>query len=181
MEGAEEKRRNTFQQLDGKVLFHMLLDYGRITQLCTLKSSQFTASESPTSSLPISKPESSDYKPCEMLAPASTRSRKTRFPGECAFPTTTREARSTETSDTAAVSHPMRIINMANDKYQSKPTYNVKSLHNWRPERSKTRGIPRAIHLDITGSFPFIAKWGETSSVRSMWAWLSVALHNMTG
>jgi hypothetical protein len=30
MAGTEEKRRNTYQQLDGKELFQMLLDYGRI-------------------------------------------------------------------------------------------------------------------------------------------------------
>lgn len=111
----------------------MLLDYGRITQLCTRKSSQITASESPTSSLPISKPKSSDYKPCETPAAASTRSRKNRFLEEYAFSTIskyTREALSTEASETAVVSHPMRIINMANDEYQSKPTSNVESLHN---------------------------------------------------
>jgi hypothetical protein len=68
-----------------------------------------------------------------MPSPGSTRSRKTSFTGEYAFPTTgkyTREALSTEASETAAVSHPMRIINMANDEYQSKPTSNVESLQN---------------------------------------------------
>jgi hypothetical protein len=62
---------------------------------------------------------------CQLLLPPAA--------GRPAFPTTskyTREPRSTEALDTSAVSHPMRIINMANDEHQSKPTPNMESLQN---------------------------------------------------